>query len=164
MPDLYLRTAIKPEIEKRSRKIGRKALFIAASLVVTSEYVLPLLELETLGGWAWLAGSGLAGLGLIPHQRVSSRQKHPYILHSTEDSISLHKDNKCLLNIPWSQIESIQFIDRGKEYGLAFILKSPLKSISKRCRKRYGVDLFLPYFSQASFHMLEKWQNERILT
>lgn len=162
MTDLYLRTSIRSEAEKDTLKTGCKAALAASSLIVGSEYVLPLLEFDTLGLWAWIVGGSTAGLGLLPYQRLKSQKKNPDILHSTEETISLFHGKTCLFTLSWDQIESFQYLDTGKEYGLAFNLKAPLEGIWDKCRKEHGVDLFLPYFSHASFLLLEKWRDQHV--
>ena len=85
MTDLYLRTSIRSEAEKDTLKTGCKAALAASSLIVGSEYVLPLLEFDTLGLWAWIVGGSTAGLGLLPYQRLKSQKKNP------ESSTALRK-------------------------------------------------------------------------
>lgn len=163
MTDLYLRTSIRPQAEKKTFKNSCKALIGAASVIAGSELLLPALEFAPFGIYAYLLGSSVLGLGLLARQKLRSFKKHPYMIHATDESLTLSQDNTPLFTINWDQIESFQYIDTGNQYGLAFTLKSPLKGISEKCRKEYGVDLFLPYFSHATYLLLEKWHNEKVL-
>ena len=162
MTDLYLRTAIRPEAQILTRKMCVKIALAAACFIAATEFLLPLLEVGSLGIWSWLIGTSAAGLGVVPHQKLKSQEKNPDILHSTEENLSFFQANKTLFTLAWDQINSFHFIDNGKEYGLAFSLKTPLQGLSEKARKEYGVDLFLPYFSQASFMLLEKWRDQHV--
>lgn len=160
MSDLYLRTSIRKEVEATTRKKGWKVALAALCFILASELLLPLFEISPLGIWSWLIGTSAAGLGAIPHQKLKNQDKNPDILHGTEETLSYFQANKSLFTLAWSEIESFHFIDTGRDYGLAFNLKTPLKGISEKCREKYGADLFLPYFSQGSYMLLEKWREQ----
>ena len=163
MKDLYLRTAIRPEAQKSSLKKSIMTICLAMIIISISELLLPLLEFEPLGIWAWLAGITTASFGVVMHQKLKMQEKNPNLLHGTEKNLSFYQANKKLFSLAWSQIDSFHFIDNGNDYGLAFKLKSPINSLSKKSRKEYGVDLFLPFFSHGSFLLLEKWRDLHVL-
>lgn len=163
MTDLYIRTRVRPEAQKTTFKKGWKIALAAALFIVASQYILVLLELETLSIWSWLIGSSAAGLGALPHQKLKRQEKNPDVLHSTEQTLTFFQANKTLFSLAWNQIDSFHYMDNGDNYGLAFKLKTPVGGpLSDKCRKDYGVDLFLPYFSQASFMLLEKWRDQHV--
>lgn len=162
MTDLYLRTAIRPEVQKKSKIRGWKIALAAGLFILAAEYLLPLLEIETLGIWSWLIGTSAAGLGVLPHQKLKNQEKNPDILHSNEEKLSFFQANKNLFTLAWDEIDSFHWVDNGKQYGLAFRLKTPIEGISEKSRKQHGVDLFLPYFSQASYMLLEKWRDQHV--
>ena len=164
MTDLYLRTSVRPETQK---KTFRKALFIVLSsllLIAASEFLLPLLELESLNIWAWLSGFGACGYSAMSHQKLKAKEKNPDLLHGTEDKLSFFEANKQLFSLAWDEIESFHFLDNGKEYGLAFKLKKPIEGLTEKSKRTYGVDLFLPFFSQGSFMLLDKWRDQHVST
>ncbi|MBS0637774.1 MAG: hypothetical protein JSS12_09700 [Verrucomicrobia bacterium] len=162
MGDLYLRTSIRKEAAETTRKKGWKVALAAAFFIAASEYLLPLFEIAPLGIWSWLIGTSAAGLGALPHQMLKNQDKNPDILHGTEKTLSFFQANKSLFTLAWNEIESFHYVDNGKDYGLAFHLKTPLEGISDKCRERHGVDLFLPYFSEGSYMMLEKWRTQHV--
>lgn len=164
MTDLYLRTSIRPDIHKETCRTGWKIAIAAACFIFATEFLLPLLELGSLGIWSWLIGTSTAGLGTLPLQMLKKQEKTPDIIHSTEQELSFFQANKSLFTLAWDEINSFHFIDTGKEYGLAFSLKTPLEGFSDKSRKSHGVDLFLPYFSRASFMLLEKWRDQHVET
>ncbi len=164
MTDLYLRTTVRQENQKRSRLKGWKIALAAAFFIAASEYLLPLLEIESLGIWSWLIGTSAVSFGVLPHRKLINQEKNPSILHSTENDFTFFQANKTLFTLAWDQVESFHYVDNGNEYGLAFTLKEPIEGLSEKCRKNHGVDLFLPYFSQASFMLLEKWRDQHVLT
>ncbi|MCE5293406.1 MAG: hypothetical protein LLF94_02170 [Chlamydiales bacterium] len=162
MTDLYLRTAIRPEAHKITTKLGWKVALAAVLFICASEILLPLFEFTPLGIWSWLIGSSAAGFGILPHQKLKKQESNPDILHSNENTLSFYQAKKALFTLAWEQIDSFHFVDNGKDYGLAFRLKAPIDGVSERCRKEYGVDLFLPYFSHASYLLLDKWRNQHV--
>lgn len=129
MTDLYLRTSIRSEAEKDTLKMGCKAALAASSLIVGSEYVLPLLEFDNFGFWAWIVGGSAAGLGLLPYQRLKSQKKNPDILHSTEETISLfmakhaslpYRGTKLSHFIIWILAKSMAWHSTSKRHLKAF--------------------------------------------
>lgn len=167
MSDLYLRGSIRPEIENKAFIKGCKIAGASVLMVACSEFILPLLEFESLGIWSWLVGSSATSIGLFPYRKMKNFQKRPDILHADLRNLSLLHRQKPLFSIPWDQVESFYYLDSGTAvYGLAFTLKQPVKNIPMplvlKCRKAHGVDLFLPYFSHSSFLLLENWFNQNL--
>ncbi len=162
MADLYLRTHIREELHVKSRKKSWIVAIASILLIAFSELILPLLELETLGVWAWLAATGAAGLAVLPQQKLKRQEIKPDVIHSTEEKLSYFQNNRCIFTLPWAVIDSFHYLDAASRYGLAFSLKTPVAGLSDRCRKEHGVDLFLPYFSHSSFLLLEKWRDQHV--
>lgn len=161
MSDLYLRTSIRPDMEKKMLVKSCKIAGAACALIACSEYLLPLLEFESLGLWSWLLGGSAAGLGIIPYGKVKSYKRNPDILQVNEQNVLLIQDGKATFNLSWQHVESFYHLDKGCDYGLAFTLKQPVttlpRSLTQKSRKEHGVDLFLPYFSHGSYLLLENW-------
>jgi hypothetical protein len=162
MTDLYLRTAIRQDAEQKTFKRFWQTALAALLVIAASELLLPLLELETLGLAPWLFGSVASLVRGVQHWAMKRKEKNPNVLHSTEEEFSFYQANKSLFTLAWNQVVSFHFVDNGQNYGLAFKLKTPLEGISEKCRKEHGVDLFLPYFSNASFLLLEKWRDQHV--
>lgn len=176
MSDLYLRTTVRPEVEKKAFKQVCKVCTGAAALIACSEFLLPLLQFEALGIWAWLLGGSCAGLGVMPYQRLKQHKVRPEILQINHNKISLVADSKSRFSLPWNEVDSFNYLDNGTNYGLAFTLKPhTIQEIAKdaskahvpvelvqKSRKEHGVDLFLPFFSQGSYQMLESWYDQNV--
>ena len=125
MTDLYLRTHIREEMHTKSRKLAWLGSVASILLVAISELILPLLELETLGVWAWLAATGAGGLSFIPRQKLKAQETKPDVFHSTEEKLSYFQNNRCLFTLPWAIIDSFHYLDGKSQYGIAFKLKFP---------------------------------------
>ena len=211
MSKLLLRTSIRQQTKKHAAFIGIILASIALSGLWVVEIILPLLGLESMGGWAWLLRGALVSSGFVPYQKVSWQKNHPDILEIDEEKLGLCKDGKTLFSLNWSQVNSFTFLDRGAIYGIAFTLKNehsalqmfdkkghspetlsfllsslqelsekppedcdaksaespykiqaPPKIILEASRKKYGVDIFLPYFTERSYLMLEQWYQQNI--
>lgn len=169
MADLYLRTSIRQETEKKAFVSGCKIAGAGVLMVACSEFLLPLLEFESLGLWSWLVGSGVTSLGLFPYQKLKTSKKKPDILHADEHKLQLLHRNEPIFTVSWQDVESFYFLDNGIDYGLAFTLKpsfktslSLLSQLIAKSRKAHGVDLFLPYFSHGSFLLLEQWYTQNL--
>jgi len=169
MTDLYLRTSIRQETEQKAFARGCKIAGASVLMVACSEFLMPLLEFESLGLWSWLVGSGATSVGLIPYQKLKISKRKPDILHADGQKLQLLHRNKPLFSISWQEVESFYYLDSGRTYGLAFTLKQPLKPASSqlsyllsKSRREHGVDLFLPYFSHGSFLLLEQWYTQSL--
>ncbi len=164
MTDLYLRTNVRAE---KKAAITKKSILMAiASLlfVLASEYLLAWLELSALCLFSRILGTSALGFSAFLHRKLASQEKNPDILHSDEKVLSFFRANKSLFSLSWQDIASFYYLDTGKDYGLAFTLKSPIPNLSEKCRKEHGVDLFLPDFSHGSYLLLEKWREEHVET
>lgn len=206
MSTLLLRTSVRPQSQKSAVVKGTILAVIALACLSLIEFILPLLGLESLGGWAWCVRSAILGTGFVPYQKISWQKTHPDMLKVDEEKMVLCKKDKEVFSLPWSQIASFTFLDRGSVYGLAFTLKSSKaalrvlqgeqnrdpqalsfllssleelsqddkkgaktlpntpytpealpKMILAKSRKKYGVDIFLPYFTERSHMMLQQW-------
>lgn len=207
MSTLLLRTSVRKQTQKYAVIKGTILAMIALCSLWIIEIILPLLGLESLGGWAWFLRGALASTGFVPYQKVSWQKNHPDVLKVDEDQIVLCKGEKAVFSIPWDKISHFTFLDRGSVYGLAFTLKSskvvlemfkdeekkdplthsfllssleelgksdnkkpnspytaqlPPKVILQKSRKKYGVDVFLPYFTEHSHLMLKQWYAQSI--
>lgn len=241
MSTLLLRTSVRPQSQKSAVIKGTILAAVALCCLSLIEFILPLLGLESLGGWMWFVRSAILGTGLVPYQKVSWQKHHPDVLKVDEKNVVLCKTDKEVFSLQWSQIESFTFLDHGSIYGLAFTLKSskaafrvlqqekqkdpetlafllasleeltreeltreehsreersreelskeneskqqhskstqkkpnelprspytscPLpKVILANSRKKYGVDIFLPYFTERSHLMLQQWYKQSL--
>ncbi len=163
MTELYLRTSLRPEKKAAVTKKSLALAFCSLLFVVASEYLFAWLELSVLCLFSRILGTGAIGFSALLQKRLFAKEKNPDILYSDERALSFFKANKSLFSLSWQDIASFHFVDTGKDYGLAFTLKSPIPELSEKCRKEHGVDLFLPDFSEASFFLLEKWRNEHVV-
>jgi hypothetical protein len=211
MSKLLLRTSIRTQTKKHAVFLGTILAAVALSCLWVVELILPLLGLESMGGWAWMLRGAFVSSGFVPYQKVSWQKNHPDILEVDEKSLALCKDGNTLFSLNWSQVESFTFLDRGAIYGIAFTLtheksalslfknksaqnaetlsyllsslqelsdkppeaktsqspyniQAPPKIILEESRKKYGVDIFLPYFTERSYLMLEQWYQQNIKT
>jgi hypothetical protein len=208
MSTLMLKATIRPGIK---RWLYIKSGLIAATLMSSIwvfELALPWLGVES-GGIGWLLRGAAVGTGWVPLLKLTKQPIQPNLLHANIETISLYRDEEELFTLPWAEVATFSFIDKGSTYGIAITLKSPqavadvlqsgktveelpllidgLETIAKKelapaissnalqttaltlpepiqklSKKSYGVDLFLPYFSEPSYQLLKQWREETI--
>lgn len=208
MSTLMLRTTIRPGIKRWLYIKSCLVTIILISSIWVVELALPFLGIESRG-LVWLLRGAALGTGWVPLLKLTKQAIHPNLLHANIETISLYKDDEELFILPWAEIATFSFLDKGSTYGIAITLKSPeafaeaarsgktledlpllidgLESIAKKellprssslalqdigaelpepilklSRNSYGVDLFLPYFSEPSYQLLKQWREETI--
>jgi len=171
MSVLLLRTTIRKETKRKALFYGLFLAFISLfGLWLVEFFMLPLVELESLGVWGWIFRACAVGSGFAPYKKIFYQKNYPDILKSTEDTITLSKEDAIVFTLPWGKIKTFTFIDKGTLYGIIFSLKNeshdPKKLLQRLSRTTKGKEeistIFLPYFSERSYLMLEQWHKQNI--
>lgn len=126
---------------------------------------------ETLSVWGlplFVVAMGLMAFGLIPYRRLCRLEVNPYEAVPSDEGITFYAQKKKRFTIPRASIERMAFCEKGRAYGIGVWLKQPLPekvvvhekgpvlhSYRKWARKRFGCDLFLPYFTKRGLAQLE---------
>lgn len=132
---LLLRTSVRQKTQRQA--LFKSCLTVGMSIffIWIAEVAVPLLAtIESLGAWKWLASGGALGMGYLPYKKLRWQKDHPEILQADENELALLREDKKVFSIPWKQIESFCFLDRGSNYGIAFTLKSPQTAIESLIR------------------------------
>lgn len=162
---LTIRSAITSELHK---KILFKGSFLSFLGFIPLLYGSLRMDAATLSTWGiplFFLGISLIMFGMVPYKRVTELQKHPNELHLLDDrTIRYDHMGKKTMTIPLSALERVEYLERDGIYGIKLYLKkSPEKKLivhdprfsinrfENASRKKYGCDLFLPYFSKRGF-------------
>jgi hypothetical protein len=126
---------------------------------------LPVSMLNTWGILIFCVGLGLITLGLLPYRRLRRLEMQPYQL-KVDNGHFLHflSKGRLILSIPLCAIEKTLYIEKEHLYGIGIVLKHPppervvvhdpsfqMVKYQRKSQKRYGCDLFIPYFSRRSY-------------
>lgn len=117
-----------------------------------------------------ICGILVAG-GLIPYRRLMRLELNPQVLAiENGDELVYIVKGKKKLSIPLEEIHNMTFFERDQAYGIGVCLKSagPRNiKVFDRCfdagefhanaRKRFGCDLFFPYFTKRSWAELQNY-------
>jgi hypothetical protein len=127
---------------------------------------------QDLSIWGWpiiIVSFGLIAIGLIPYRRLSRLEDKPSKLVLTDDNeiIYIVNDRKRV-TIPYDSIEKMEYLKNSNIYGIGLWLKknNNLKPVvhdplfnaighQKIAQKRFGCDLFLPFFSERALAELQ---------
>lgn len=143
-------------------------------LILYAGIFLPPIILQYWGLLILLLGGGLITWGLLPYRQLRRLEVKPYEIIAIENKALQYLSNgKTLFTMPLKSVREIKYFERGNEYGIAIQLRHPptekirvqdvrfdFDDFQKNSRKRYGCDLFLPYFSERSFNTLMDFQGE----
>jgi hypothetical protein len=162
-PMLLLRTHVSQKLERKLLRQAVSSLLSAFGILWLADLLLPLAGIEELGIWRFVAGGGIIGISYAPYYQILRYKLSPAMLRVTDDELILTRQGSEVFRVPWPLVEEFHFVDGELCYGIAFSI-SPIEtrpSIPKRLheqsKKAYGVDLFLPFFSESSYQLLQNW-------
>jgi hypothetical protein len=165
---LTIRSSIKTELFK---KILLRGSFFSALGFIPLLYGSLWMNASTLSTWGiplFFLGIGFITLGMLPYKRLTTLQQHPNCIHLIDEKTLIYEHlGKQTLSIPLQTIESASYQEDPSNYGICIFLESrPEEKIivqdprfayeryQNESRKRYGCDLFFPYFSKRGFDKL----------
>jgi hypothetical protein len=151
----------------------RGSIFAICGVVILlfAGVFLPAKELGVSGPFLVVTALLFITLGLYPYQQLKKLQTTPHeILLIDEENILFSWKRKSALMIPLKSIAKIEQVNKAYEYGIGIYLKNHdlselevnqatfnLKKFYVNSNKKYGCDLFLPFFSKNSFVELKKF-------
>jgi hypothetical protein len=163
-PMLMLRTSVSQKLQKKLLRRGISCIFTGLGVLWLADILSPFAGIEDLGIWRWVASGGILGVSYYPYRQALHYKFSPEVLKITKELLILTRTDLEVIRLPWKHIEDIRFIEDETSYGIAFSLKpqaeeSPaMHSLRQQSKKHYGVDLFLPFFSESSCRLLKNWQ------
>lgn len=138
------------------------------ALALLAGTFLPPENLKIWGPFLFLFSLGLIGWGLIPYRRLKRLETEPHEILITKDRLLFCWRKKPAFSIPLKRIKKAVFISSGDVYGIGISLedaslsyvqaldeKFDITHFQQHSIKKYGCDLFLPYFSQRTFEALQ---------
>lgn len=99
-------------------------------------------------------------IGLLPYRRLCRLERKPYEIVAVGDThFQFFSDGILRFTVPRAAIESVSYYESGHEYGIKLWGNFDIGRYQAHSRKRYGCDLFLPYFSRYAFQSLVDFQD-----
>jgi hypothetical protein len=144
---------------------GTAIAALGAFLMVITGAFLPL---EQLSRWGWilfLIGFSCIAAGLIPYRLLTRLEKKPNEIVIGQDGlIHYFQRGQETFTIPQEMVKEIIYIDRKEIYGIGLKLApSSQQKVIKHAgslkngffeMRKYGCDIFFPYFSRRSYNEL----------
>jgi hypothetical protein len=164
---LILRSSISADLKSETLKKGAFFTLSGGSLFLITAF-LPFSFLSTYGLPFFLTSCFLIGQGLVPYRRLLLEEIHPNEIHLNDKELFFLQKKKLLFKLNKEDIDSIEFVENKKSYGIALQIKRPLNNqvtvfTSKGQFIRYLVrskrlaeagDLYLPFFTKHSYQEL----------
>ena len=162
---LVIRTSISTQLRQRALIKGSLLAVIAVLLWWTKYFVLAQDHVHFLGFLVLFAGAFIIAYGLIPYRYLSRLEIKPNMLEIDSEGIRFFKYNTLLFHIPWSNLHSFSYMEKGSKYGLQITLKEPDKTIKPESGNpfafsNYEIDktrLFLSFFNKRACLLLDEW-------
>lgn len=134
------------------------------------------MDAATLSVWGiplFIVGMGLIMWGMLPFKRIKELERDPNELHWIDNhSISYDHKGKKTMTIPINSIENLTYLEGNTIYGIKLTFKKNMdqkvtvhdprfayERYEKESQKRYGCDLFFPYFSKRSYSKFQPGSN-----
>lgn len=166
---LVVSTTISPSLKKKVLFRGTLLAACGAFLLIFSGIFIPLSVLKFFGGFILFISGLLIVLGLLPYRKINRLQMQNNKLIVEKESILYVVNNKRMIGIPKADIEKMDFLEKGTDYGIGLWLKNPLpvkltlyakefniESFQRKSQKKWACDFFFPYFNQKSFTVLKE--------
>lgn len=160
--EIKFRSSIKSELLRRSLLRGTGLAILGALLLLAGAF-LPARILGNWGALIFLLSMGLIAWGLIPYRRLKQLETIPHEIILDDHTLLFCWKREAVFQVPFSNIDKTAFISSGDVYGIGIWLSSTsictynnfdLVHFQERSRKKFGCDLFLPYFSERTFESL----------
>lgn len=161
---MTINSAITKDLQYATLLRGALLALFGAILLIIPGITLAPNTLSTYGPFLFFLGFGLITLGLLPYRQLTQLQMQPYQLIPENTHFLFKMKGKPIFSIPYASIDHSSFVDNRWNYGIALwikpnttspvIIHSPnidINRLRNKNQKKYGCDLFLPFFTQRSF-------------
>lgn len=164
---LILRTSIKPSIKEAALFRGTCLAGLGGIIILVGGFISK--GVLTLWGVPlYLVGVGLIVVGLRPHRKLQLLENNPNEIYVDQNLMfTFRSKGKPVLSTSSRTFSKIEYMDQGDIYGLALWFAQPrihhiflyndkmnIEDLQIPSRKKYGCDLFLPYFSKRACQAL----------
>lgn len=164
---VILRSSINATLKGTTLKKGASFTLFGGSLFLITAFM-PLSILTTYGLPLFIVSCLLIAQGLVPYRRLLLEEIHPNEIHFDGHELYFLKKKNPLFKLKKEDIETINFIENKKGYGISLQIKKPLDKqvvvlTSKRRFMRYLIsskrmahtgDLYLPFFTKRAYQEL----------
>ncbi len=148
---IQLYSGVKSQLKKDILFRGSLLSILGIALWVITGAILPSPLLSTWGIPIFFVGGSLIALGLVPYKRLTSLETHPFHLSLHADgTIILSRKGKVRCTITVDMIERVSFHEAPGVVGILVWFKAGVQG--QPSWKRYGADLFLPYFGKHAYN------------
>lgn len=162
------RTSINPAFRKRSLFKASTVSGLAIFLLAIAGSMMPLQLLSEWGFLMLLICGTLITWSMLPYRKLERLESNPdYLWTNSKGDLVYGKQDLPILTIPLQSIDTSFFIDKKNIYGIGIVLHSHpqekirihqvsfnFKTLQTSSLRKYGCDIFLPYFSERSFNEL----------
>jgi hypothetical protein len=164
-----IHTAIDPKLLTRTLARGCVVGGLGIAMILAAAVELDVSQMPTWGVAALIIGIVLVALGWLPYKSLSKRRARPDELMPTEEALIYSQEGTLTLTIPLDSISRVSHIDQPPLYGVALELKEhpeervrvhtrdyDVHRIRHHAKRKFGVDLYFPYFTHAAFQELRR--------
>lgn len=162
---LTIRSSINKDLYKKTLFRGSFLSFLGFLPLLYGSLWMDAATLSVWGIPFFIVGMGLIMWGMLPLKRIKELERHPNELHWIDNqAICYDHKGKKTVTIPISTIENLTYFEDEAIYGIKLTFKKDMdqkvtvhdprfayERYEKESRKRYGCDLFFPYFSKKSY-------------
>ena len=162
---IKLRSQITPALKRSKALVGTVLASIGMTTLLFGSLFLSVEKLSLWGLPIFVLGFGFISWGLVPYRKINKLEVHPHeIVIKDDKSIRIYLRGKGAFTLPINSIDKIGYKDSDINYGIGIWLRQPvpekiivhdrtfnMPQYQLDSKKKFGCDLFLPYFSKSSF-------------
>ena len=169
MEEVIVQSQVDSGLVARTLARGSAVAGLGIVIILIAGIEMPPEQLALWGIPILLLGLALIALGLIPYRIISRRRDTPDLLSITDEGMTYTQGGKPTLTIPFDTLSRVSFLDQAPAYGVLIQLKEhPAEKvhvhtrdydalrIRHKTRRRFGADLFFPFFLKSEFDELRR--------
>jgi hypothetical protein len=154
-------STVGPKLLNRMLLRGALLCVFGLGVLVVMGWQMPAERLKLWGIPLVLVALGFVLIGLVPYRQLLQLKKNPDEISLSSKQLLYSRRGQLMFTIPFAAITRTDFIEPRGVYGMALWFhpgaegqiaahnaRLNLDQIGKLCRRRFGCDLFLPFFSR----------------
>ena len=164
---IKLRSVVHRDLKRRKLLRGTFLALLGMSLIGYCGLFLSVQTLSTWGLPAFMVGSGLMAVGLVPFRQLNRLEIHPHQIILDQAYLQVGFCGKKSFSVPCHSIDRTVFISQGVG-GIGIWLKEPLpekiivhdprfamRKFQEDSYRKHQCHLFLPHFNERAFKALQ---------
>lgn len=163
---VHIYSGIRSEFKRQVLLRGAGWAVLGGGMLLLGGMYIPTVIMSYIGLPFLLLGLGLISYGLVPYRRLVQIEAQPHqIIIGDDRTLHYFAGGQEMLSVPLWVIERVSYCDEAiGHYGIVVDLKEngweqvtvhrrtlSLKRYIAETHRRYGCDLFFPYFSTRSY-------------